>query len=216
MRCLILLAGDLNTAAWQSIPELTGDFRPIICADGGGLHALRLCVTPDIVLGDFDSLPAAELHLLQAVRMHKFPTLKDETDAELAVAEALRSGATEVVLAGALGGRLDHTLANLGLLRVLRRHGVKAVATDGNQSVWLVTPHNSPFVVNAQPGALFSVLPLSTQADDVSITGARWELTHSDLEQGATRTVSNQLLDTPAMISVGQGELLVLVNYVYK
>jgi thiamine pyrophosphokinase len=216
MRCLILLAGELHLAAWQNIPELTGAYDLIICADGGGTHALRLDLVPDVVLGDFDSLSTAERQRLRPRQTQQFPVDKDETDAELAVTEALHRGVTEVVLAGALGGRMDHTLANLGLLRLLRRNRVKAVATDGHQSIWLVTPQNSPFVINAQPGAVFSVLPLSTRAKGVTITKARWELQQTDLEQGDTRTVSNRLLEDPATLSLVEGELLVFVNYSYK
>jgi thiamine pyrophosphokinase len=100
---------------WLAKPDL------VVCADGGLEHALKLGLRPNIVVGDFDSVPAATLAGFRAqypdvdVRAYQHET-KIETDTELAVLAALEAGATELIITGALGGRTDHSLANMLLL----------------------------------------------------------------------------------------------------
>lgn len=213
MRALLLLNGELHLDNWEKVPELTGPWDLVICADGGGRYALELGLRPDVLLGDFDSLSPSQQHRLNPGQTCTFPVAKDATDAELAVCEALVRGADRVVLAGALGGRLDHTLGNIGLLRLLHRRGAMGLATDGRQSVWLVTPRCSPFTIHGTTGQTVSLLPYTTSVGSVSVTGMRWPLQNADLTLGSTRTISNLLLGDTATVSVGTGELLVVVNH---
>ena len=109
----------------------------VIAADYGAHHARAWGWPIDLLIGDLDSLPAAEL---QAARAAGVPTVtapaaKDETDLELAVARALGDGATELVICGALGGRADHMLANVLLLARRELIGVEAVIADGAQTL---------------------------------------------------------------------------------
>jgi thiamine pyrophosphokinase len=209
MRTLIFLAGDFWIDAWDATPEFTGPWDCIICADGGGYHSLRLGIVPDVLIGDFDSLSKSDIEGIGATTVISFPVLKDKTDAHLAVDEALRRGSTQVVLAGAIGGRLDHTLANIGLLRLLHRHGVKAVASDGHQTVYYVTDE---LVLTGRAQQTLSVLPLTPEIDGLSLTGLRWGLNSTYLELGDTRTMSNEFLGGPARVALKSGELLVIVS----
>lgn len=209
LRALILLNGELDISAWGLDPSLSGPWDLVICADGGGRHALRLAIKPDLLLGDFDSLSLSQCHGLQPAEMISYPAAKDKTDGQLAVEEALRRGATDVVLAGALGGRLDHTLANVGLLRLVYRHGASGVATDGQQLAYLVV---GELRLCGLAGQLFSPMPLSTRVEGVWLEGARWTLSGDALEIGDTRPLSNEFLGGRLRISVGSGELLVVVQ----
>jgi thiamine pyrophosphokinase len=213
MRALVLLNGDLCLGAWGKTPELTGPWDCIICADGGGRHALQLGLHPDLLLGDFDSLETSEQEAISARFVHSYPTAKDETDGELAVTEALRRGAAEVVIAGAFGGRIDHVLGNIGLLRMLHRHGAHGVATDGRQCVWLATPADCPFLIAGAAGELLSILPLTTTVSGVTLTGTRWPLANATLDIGESRTISNELIDPYASVTVAEGELLVIKHH---
>lgn len=209
MRTLIFLAGDLWLDAWGILPELSDPWDCIICADGGGNHALRLGIVPDVLIGDFDSLSEGDMKDIGAGTVISFPVLKDKTDAHLAVDEALRRGSTHIVLAGAFGGRLDHTLANLGLLRLLHRHGVSAMASDGRQTAYYVTDE---LVLTGRAGETLSVLPLTPEIQGLSLTGLRWGLSGTHLELGDTRTISNEFLGGAATVALQEGELLVVVS----
>lgn len=210
MRTLILLAGDLWLAAWDNIDELSGDWDLIICADGGGRHALMLRIRPHILLGDFDSLSDNEREAIMAPNVMTFPTDKDKTDAHLAVEEALRRGASHITLAGALGGRLDHTLANIALLRLIHRQGATSLATDGHQTVYYVTRQLS---LSGFPGQQLSVLPLTPQVGGLTLGGLRWPLRSALVKRGDTRTMSNEFVGGPATVQLTHGEVLVIVSH---
>lgn len=212
MRALVFLNGELMINAWGHVPELTGPWDYIVCADGGGRYALQVGVQPNLLLGDFDSLPPQMQHTLADVPIRRYQRDKDETDADLAVCEVLRHGASEVVLAAALGGRLDHTLANIGLLRRLHEHGVHSVASDGKQAVWLVSAKNSPFYVHEAQGCIISILPFTPTCTGVTLQGMRWPLTNAPLDLGTTRTISNEIVHHHASVSVSEGQLLVMVT----
>ncbi len=116
MRILLFANGDLPDPEAARARVRPDDY--ILCADGGAHHALALGLTPDRVIGDLDSLDPALLARLQAqgVSFEQHPVDKDATDLELALEAARQLGAEEVLLLGALGGRLDQQLANLALL----------------------------------------------------------------------------------------------------
>ena len=126
--------------AQQPCGYAPGPADRVIAADFGAHHARAWGWPIDLLIGDLDSLPAAEL---QAARAAGVPTVtapaaKDETDLELAVARALDDGATELVICGALGGRADHMLANVLLLARRELIGVEAVIADGAQTLRLL------------------------------------------------------------------------------
>lgn len=211
MRTLVLLNGNLHTSAWLRIPQLCGPWDMVICADGGGRHAIALGLAVDLLIGDGDSLSAAMKRQLHPNCIKQYPTDKDYTDGQLAVTEALHQGASHVVLAGALGDRIDHTLANIALLRHIAIAGASGVATDGKQSIYLLTDElNLP----GQPGQLVSLIPNPPCAKGVSASGMRWPLEKSNLAWGDTRSISNEFIETTAHFSVEQGEVLVIINHI--
>ena len=182
-----------------------------IAADGGARFLVRAGLTPDLIVGDFDSLGADELDALAAAgaRVARHPVRKDFTDAEAAVGAALAEGAGEVVLAGALGGGLDHVLGNLAVLRGAARRGVAAR---------LAAPHLS-IAVLAQPGRLavpapaqtrVSVVALSDEAI-VTLTGLDYPLVRGLLRSDGCLGLGNAVIDSPAAVELHGGEVAVLV-----
>ena len=121
----VFLDGDHEEAAFYRAWAATADL--VVAANGGARFLVDQGLTPDLVVGDFDSLDAAGAERLAAagVELVRHPVRKDLTDGELAVEEARRRGAGELVLAGALGA-LDHTLGHLAILRRLAMAGVPA------------------------------------------------------------------------------------------
>ena len=107
----ILLGGDLAPT-----PRLMGQIAGtrVIAADSGMAHAAALGVTPELWLGDFDSADPELFDRFTAVERKSYPVDKDMTDGELAIAEAVRLGASSFILAGAFGGpRADHAFLHL-------------------------------------------------------------------------------------------------------
>ena len=112
----------------------------IIAADGGARHALACGRPPHLVIGDMDSIPTgirAELET-QGTEFLAFPAAKDETDLELALLHAAAEGATDILVAGALGGRLDQTLANIQLLARPEIAPLHVQVVDGRLTATLI------------------------------------------------------------------------------
>ena len=118
---VIFAAGELGGKV--SAEEIKSRADIIIAADKGLEHLSVLGLVPDIIVGDFDSY-TGELPETDA-EMHRSVPEKDDTDTMLAVRIAIERGCTDIDLYGALGGRTDHTIANIQTLRFAREHGCR-------------------------------------------------------------------------------------------
>ena len=176
----------------------------MIAADSGFHHAQSLGLGVDVVIGDFDSIdPSIELGQSALVR---FPTEKDFSDLELALRHAVEQGATELVVIGGGGGRLDHLLANLLLLANLGAT-VPVIWLTGREVVHIVSQSQTLY---GQPGDLLTLLPVGGDATGITTSGLRWKLDEATLRVGSTRGLSNEFLDTEAEVSVRIGIVLAI------
>jgi len=202
----ILLGGDLiRTPRLDS--QLAG--ARVIAADGGIGHARMLGLTPELWVGDFDSVPADLPDDLAAVPRQVFPAEKDKTDGELAIAAALERGATGLVLAGAFGGkRADHAFLHLALAVRLAEAGMSVLLTSGAQEGIPLLPGKAGF--DYADGTLFSVLGFS-DLSGVSVSGAKWPLDHVEVAFGSSLTISNEVRGR-LEIALGHGRALLLAH----
>ena len=132
-RCVILSAGEI--ADDRFIAALVRPEDYVICADGGYRHAKRLGIRPDLVVGDFDSMEAEEY---KDVRHIAYPPQKDDTDTMIAVRHGLERGCRDFLLLGCLGGRFDHSIANLAVLYFLKKRDCTARIVDERNEVFLL------------------------------------------------------------------------------
>jgi thiamine pyrophosphokinase len=209
VRTIIVAGGSPPSGeVWR---RWVGEGDRIIGADGGAGHALGWGLVPDLVVGDMDSLAAEDRALLEAegCRFVVHPRAKDQTDLELALAYAAGEASREIVVLGAFGGRLDHTMANVLLL---------ALPQLAQMPVWLVGDGEEMVLVQScqrvslkgQPGDLVSLLPLAGDASGVTTSGLAWELEGDRLRFGFSRGVSNEMTASEAGIEVEEGLLLVV------
>lgn len=190
--------------AWAAAADL------VVAADGGAGFLLAHEITPDLVVGDFDSLDAASAERLAAagVELARHPVRKDVTDGELAVEAARARGAGELVLAGALGA-LDHTLGHLAILRRLAAGGVTARLVAPRLTVRVVCSP-AQVVLDAPAGTRVSLAPLGEDAV-VSLDGLAYPLVRGTLPAAACLGLGNAVTGRGARIEVHSGELVVLV-----
>ena len=183
----------------------------LIAADGGALPLLRAGLLPHLVIGDLDSLDAASAATLAArgVELRRFPREKDETDLELALLHAAAQGATAITILGALGGRWDHTLANVALLALPELRGCLTRLLADRQTLFLV---RDAAPIEGQAGDTVSLLPLTAEARGVTTRGLLYPLEEATLHYERSRGVSNVLLDPPGHVSLREG-LLLVVHY---
>jgi thiamine pyrophosphokinase len=178
-----------------------------IAADGGARYAALLGLTPDLLVGDLDSIAPAlrDLYMHQGVRILQHPVEKDESDLELAVQMAIQEGCSVIRILSAMGGRLDHTLGNLAPLMDPHLQGVDIRLADTRQEV-LVIWHAAE--IQGKAGDLLSLLPVNGDAQGVWTEGLYYPLNHETLYPYKTRGISNVLLGESARIGLSAGQLL--------
>lgn len=181
----------------------------IICADGGGAHARRLGLVPDILIGDLDSILAADLDFFKiaGVEIIKFKREKDMSDSELAVNTALDRGCRKIALLGALGTRIDHSLANILLLKKLLDKGITGIVANEHNEITIIKDR---IILNRDINARVSLLALSETVEVVSVTGLYYPLCNDTLKVGSSFGISNEFTADTAEITVKDGILLVI------
>ncbi len=209
MRAIIVANGSVEEDETYGQALRADDL--VIAADGGTSIALRLDLQPNVVVGDLDSLsPEIRVDLTErGCRFVSHSPRKDETDTELAIRYALQAGADEIVLLGAIGNRLDHTLANILLLSMPELEHVPATIVAGNTQVWLLRG-GSELEFGGNPGDIVTLLPLGQDAIGISTTGLEWALHDDTLTVGPARGVSNVMIGPEARVCLREGCLLVL------
>ncbi len=193
--CYIVGAGSFCAAAFS---PCDGDL--VIAADGGFSHLQAHGYTPDLVLGDFDSLGYVPEH----PNLRTYPAQKDDTDMMLAVREGLAQGITTFVLLGGTGGRIDHTLANIQTLSYLATQGARGFLI-GDGTTMTVLCGNSLTLAPKRPGGTLSVFCLGDRATGVCLGGLQYVL-DGDMPLG----VSNAFTEQAAYIGCQTGRLLVV------
>lgn len=193
------------------IREKASRAERIIAADRGAEYCLDAGIIPHLVIGDMDSLDGAILHRLEAsgVECRRFSPDKDRTDTEIALQEALRSGARQVEILGAIGDRLDHTMANVHLLLKAFRHGVPALIITDFQQIFLV---GSRATLEQSQGFTVSFLPLTEKVEGIVLDGFAYGLDNGVMEIGTPYGVSNVVRKRLAIVTVKEGILLAVLT----
>ena len=179
----------------------------IVCADTAYLAAQKENIVPHAVIGDFDHVPHED-KLSSDQKVIRFSSIKDDTDTMLCVKYALNRGAREIVIVGGIGGRLDHTFANIQTLSYIRKRGAKGTILDGEHAVTTVDSH-----ITLKKGSYYyaSVFALDPVCRDITLKGFKYEAEHIDLTGDFPLGVSNEITAHEAEITVGKGALLVIL-----
>ena len=180
-RCVIVAGGEYATIG----PLEPGDF--LVACDRGYSYCRQEGLTPDLLLGDFDSGPA-ELPET-GVPVLRFPVEKDDTDSMLAVRWAVEHGFDEVRLCCALGGNLDHLLANIQTLHFAVNAGLRACAGDERTQLQALRPGSYRFPL--REGWKFSVFALTDRVEGLTIKGAKYNVKDAELTNAFPLGVGN-------------------------
>lgn len=202
-RCIIFGAAPVRDIAAAPVEAKEGDL--ILCADGGYVYARALGLVPDVLLGDFDSL-AGPPDLVGEMKC--FPPEKDDTDLMLSVKEGLARGYRDFAIYGALGGRLDHTMASIQTLAYLTSQGAKGVLYGEGTQVYLLK--DGTLSLPKVEGAALSVFAYGGNASGVTLRGTKYPLEDGTLQARFPLGVSNEFAADLAEITVKKGTLLIL------
>jgi thiamine pyrophosphokinase len=190
------------------------DDRFVIAADSGLDHARAAGLAVDLVVGDLDSVSPDALAAAErgGVPIERHPAAKEAIDTELAIDAALAHGADRITLVAGGGDRIDHVLAGLLLLTHPMLAGVDVQAWYG--TAWLrglQGPAETP--IEGPPGADVSLVPVGGTAEGVVTAGLLYPLHHEPLVPASTRGLSNEIVTSPACVSLERGAVLVIVPY---
>ncbi len=198
-KAVVICAGSIEN--YEYIKSFINKDDFVICADGGVSHAKKMGVVPNLTVGDFDSYNGK---LTGEVR--RFKPEKDFTDSDIAVKAAIEKGYDEILLLGASGTRLDHTLANIGLLKYICEHGAKGTLIDENNIISVI---NSDTVVTREEGWHLSLIPIG-RVEGLTLEDLKYTLEDYTLDFSQSLAVSNEFTDKDAIIKIKKGSLIVI------
>jgi len=185
----------------HKIHPLLKNHAIIIAVDGGLKHCDRMGITPNMIVGDLDSVTPELLEKYRLVPLHRYPIKKDETDIELAVKEALKLNPSSVTLFGVLGKRTDHTLSNLFLAS--RYPDLMKIQTEW-ETIFFV---NRQRFITCFPGQVVSIFPLGSPTQGVTTQGLEWDVKDAVFDQNFM-SQSNVCLSDEFKISLKEGTLM--------
>lgn len=214
-RCILVCAGEFRPMNIEKRPQ---DF--VIAVDGGLKYLMECGIEPDFLLGDFDSLgeefsdivakyrEMGEDHFLQ------LPVVKDDTDTMAAARLGIRRGYKEFLIYGAMGGRLDHTMANIQTMIWILRNGGRASMFDKNTRVTVIGP--GVFEIPEEFEGTVSLFSLDTCLSDVTIRGMKYEVKNAAVPNDYPVGCSNETLpqggSKGAYYSIGEGTGLLVMT----
>lgn len=185
------------------------DANLIIGADKGCEVLYKYNITPDYILGDFDSADANIINSLEAraKKKIKFKREKDYTDTEIAYNLAVEKGSTEIILLGATGTRYDHSLSNLGLMLRGLKKSIEVKIIDDNNYIFLTDKSTTLY------GNIGDTISFHAYCDEVknfSIKGAKYNLENYNLKLGDSLTTSNEFVEEKINITFDSGIVMIL------
>ena len=218
-RILIISGGHFNLEfAKKYIKTLS--FDKVFAVDQGLEYVEQLGLSPDYIVGDFDSVNENILKQymkkeadLNHSLIERYPEKKDVTDTELAVQKAIGEKPDEIVLLSATGTRIDHSIMNMGLLIPIAEAGIKGYIIDEYNRIQLLNAENNKkccIKKTEQYGSYLSFVPMSKIVEGVTMSGVMYPLNQVTVYQGSSLTVSNQIVDHWAKIEIQSGLALII------
>lgn len=206
MRAAIISSGSISD--YESCKEKLKQADKIICADGGTRHAYNMGIMPDVIIGDLDSSADRYISYYDNLKVPiiKYSWDKDKTDTHICLEFALET-CDEVWLMGATGTRLDHTLANISILRIAVDKGKTACIIDANNEIYVI---KDKIRLEGKSGDILSLLPLTTKVEGITLRGTYYPLQDAEMELGNPYGVSNKFEEDSIELTIKSGYLAVI------
>ena len=202
MKAYIFGAAFINDYSFINLEDLSNSY--IICADGGINHLNALGISPDVIIGDFDSSEKS----IEFVNIIEYPKEKDDTDLGLAINYAAKKGYDECIAVGCLGGRLDHTYANISLLDYALKQGVHLELIDDKSKIFLVDSYSE---INKEKYKYVSVFSFEGTVEGITLEGFKYSLNNERLDCGYPLGVSNEIIDDVGIVKLKKGKVIIML-----
>lgn len=204
-----LIIGSGNDVDKSLLEDIVIEY--VICADGGLEKANDLGVVPNIILGDFDSVNSSVLSNYKSLNIETvaYPSEKDYTDMELAINHAVEKGFKEIVLIGASGTRLDHTVANMLFIERFYKRNINIKIIDNNNIIQMVTDN---MAIPYRENYYVSIIPFSDNIEGLTLKGFKYPLNNVKVERGSTLCISNEISENIGVIQLKKGSAFVIIS----
>lgn len=204
-KALIIGAGPISNSAFLHDVK---DMFSIAC-DGGYLAYQKEGIEPDLFIGDFDTLsPSIINHPKEIITLNQ---IKDDTDTLFAIKTALERGYDTFYIYGCLGGKIEHSIANIQLLSYLENHHAKGYLFSEDQQTVLFTLSNESITFSKEAKGYISVFSLTDKTVDVSEYNLKYTLVKHELSSSFPLGISNEFIENKAAkIEAGDGILLIV------
>lgn len=196
MNVLIIANGEIQNYSYYKNIIKKADL--IICANGGYNHAKKFKVNPNYIIGDFDSIKL----IPKNIEKIKYSKEKDDTDLELAVKFAKKKGAKTITIIGAIGDRVDLTLANLNILK--SQQHIKII--NEKHEIFSISKTTK---ITGKKGQIISFVPLTSNLTGIKTSGLKYPFTEKWFKKGKV-SVSNEFTDNWVKIQMKKGQFLVI------
>ena len=206
-RCVILASMSVQDYTALDFVSLPDDY--VICADNGLEHARQLGLTPDLIVGDFDSCNLEQFSVSER-ELIRYPSEKDDTDTMIAIKEGIKRGMQDFLLIGCLGGRIDHTVANIQSLLYLLEHGCSGMLVDEHHRIFLL--QNGSMEIKRKSGFHLSVFSLGERCEGVTLERVKYPLSNAILTNAFPLGISNEFLSDTAKVTVEKGTALIILS----
>lgn len=212
-KCILVCAGE-----FVPIEILVEEGDLVIAVDGGFHYCQMLGILPDLILGDLDSISEEERVIIEEIedddpgRVHRLQPEKDDTDTLSAVREGLKRGYRKFYFYGALGGRLDHSIANMQTLLFLKKQGAVGYILTDRQLITVI--RNEEITFHAGVEGRMSLFSMGECAQKVTIRGMKYPLADFTVTNDFPIGISNEFIkNEEASVRVEEGELLIMVEW---
>ena len=206
MRCVIICAAPNADLGFIKSQIKSDDI--IICADGGLEYARKLGIKPDLAVGDFDSYKGEIAEITE--KKITLDTHKDETDTLCCINEGIKNGCDTFLLLSALGGRFDHSFANLSLLQYITDKNCKGYIKTENETVTMLK--KGVYTFENLKGKTFSLFPFACDKAVVSYKNTEYPLLNGDVQSSTAVGISNVFTDCKSEITIHSGYALLFIN----
>jgi len=204
----IITGGELSDILLKQMCERSPDAVKIV-VDGALETTDALGIKPDCIVGDFDTVKAAILARYPEEIIFRHPVEKDDTDTGLAIEKAIETGCERIVFYGAVGSRLDHSLANIFLLQNLANRGIDAEIVNETNRLY-VKKESFTIQKSEQYGDYISLLPLTERVENVTLNGLKYSLRNQTMYREETLGISNEITAEEATVLFDKGMFLVV------
>lgn len=201
----------IGAGEWNIERPLAMEDNFLVAVDGGMDFCLANGLLPDLYIGDLDSLSESSRNWLKSRSGDSkiiLPCEKDDTDMLAAIKEGMKRGASEFVIYGGLGKRLEHTIANIQCLIYLKKNNCRGYLLDKDVKIYVLKDE----VITYPEGktGYFSLFSIEKEASDISICGMKYPLNHATITNDFPIGVSNEFIGTRCKVTVGPQMVLII------